>query len=173
MLPKNKTMQAGAANKGRQEKRDRLGRCGMEDSSLEDRERAEPEGERETQVRAAQTQTETSTRKRKKRKRQGTKRGEGGREPERRGRKTEAEEKREGGKRKRAGRAIEGMRSGRQMAIVTATQKREKEGEEGRERREKGQHRVGQGVCVHQVISEQEEHEGEKRGATGGQEGDK
>jgi hypothetical protein len=32
------------------------------------------------------------------------------------------------------------------MAIVTATQKREKEGEEGRERREKGQYRVGQGV---------------------------
>lgn len=27
--------------------------------------------------------------------------------------------------------------------------------------------------CVHQVMSEQEEHEGEKRGATGGQEGDK
>ena len=26
------------------------------------------------------------------------------------------------------------------MAIVTATQKKEKEGEEGRERREKGQH---------------------------------
>ena len=75
-------------------------------------------------------------------------RGEGRREPERRGRKTEAEEKREGGKRKRAGRAIEGMRSGRQMAIVTATQKREKEGEEGRERREKGQYRVGQGVCT-------------------------
>ena len=47
----------------------------------------------------------------------------------------EAEGKRDGGKRKRAGRAIEGRRSGRQMAIVTATQKREKEGEEGRERR--------------------------------------
>ena len=34
----------------------------------------------------------------------------------------------------------EGRRSGRQMAIVTVTQKKEKEGEEGRVRREKGQH---------------------------------
>ena len=63
-------------NKGRQERRDRLGCCGMEDSSLEDRERAEPEGEREMQACTAQAQAVTSTRKRKKRKRQGIKRGE-------------------------------------------------------------------------------------------------
>jgi hypothetical protein len=44
---------------------------------------------------------------------------------------------------------IEGRRSGRQMAIVIATQKRENEGEEGRERREKGQctaQKSGRGV---------------------------
>jgi hypothetical protein len=47
--------------------------------------------------------------------------------------------KREGGKSERAGRAREGRRSGRQVAIVTVTKKKEKEGEEGRVRREKGQ----------------------------------
>ena len=50
MLPKNKTMQAGAVNKGRQERRGRLGCCGMEDSSLEGRERGEQEGGGEIQV---------------------------------------------------------------------------------------------------------------------------
>ena len=47
MLPKNKTMQVGAVNKGREERRDGLGCCGMEDSRLEGRERGEPEGERD------------------------------------------------------------------------------------------------------------------------------
>jgi hypothetical protein len=60
------------------------------------------------------------------------------------------------------------------MAIVTATQKREKEGGEGGERGEKGQCTAQKWKgCVHQATSEQEEHEGVKRGATGGQEGDK
>jgi hypothetical protein len=39
-----------------------------------------------------------------------------------------------------------------------------------------GERRVSAGSekgCVHQVMSEQEEHEGEKRGVTGGQEGNK
>ena len=93
VLPKNKTMQAGAANKGRQERRDRPGCCGMEDSGLEDREKGGQGEEGETQADATQAQTATLTRKRKKRKRQDTKRGEGGGESERRGRKMEAEEK--------------------------------------------------------------------------------
>jgi hypothetical protein len=50
VLPKNKTMQAGAVNKEGWERRDRPGCCGMGDSSLEGRERGEPEGEREIQV---------------------------------------------------------------------------------------------------------------------------
>ena len=94
---------------------------------MEDRKRGEPEGKRGMQVCVVQAQRTTSTRKRKERKRQGIKRRERRREPERRGRKMEAEGKCEGGKRKRAGRAIEGRRSGRQMAVVTATHKREKE----------------------------------------------
>ena len=48
MLPKNETMQVGEVNKGREERIDGLGCCGMEDSRLEGRERGEPEGERET-----------------------------------------------------------------------------------------------------------------------------
>ena len=59
---------------------------------MEDRERGQPEGERAMQVHAAQVQRAISTRKRKERKMQGIKRGEG-REPERRGRKMEAEGK--------------------------------------------------------------------------------
>jgi hypothetical protein len=112
----------------------------MGDSSLEDRERGRPEGERAMQVCAVQAQRATPTRKKKERKWQGTKRGEGRREPERGGRWRQRGSERGGG-RKRAGRAIEieGRGSGRQMAVVTATQKREKEGEEGRERREEGQ----------------------------------
>ena len=66
-----------------------------------------------------------------------------------------------GKKSKRAGRAREGRRSGRQMAIVTVTQKKEKEGEEGRVRREKGQHITKKWKRrVHQLISEREECEG-------------
>jgi hypothetical protein len=137
-----------AVNKRRQERRDRPRCYGMGDSSLEDRERGQPEGERAMQVHAVQAQRATSTRKRKERKWQRIKRGEGRREPER-GERWRQRESERGGGRKRAGRAIEGRRSSRQMAVVTATQKREKEGEEGRERREEGQctaQKSGRGV---------------------------
>ena len=52
--------------------------------------------------------------------------------------------------------------------------KRKRKGEEEREMREKGQCTAQKWKgCVHQATSEQEEHERVKRGATGGQEGDK
>jgi hypothetical protein len=175
MLPKNKTMQARRQTKeGRKEETD-LGVAEWRIPVLEDRERGQPEGERAMQVHAAQAQRAraTSTRKRKERKRQGMKRGEG--RANQRGGKDGGGGKVRGGGRKRARRAMEGKTSGRQMAIVTATQKREKEGEEGRGRREKGQHTTHHPKNwkgrVSQVMSEQEEREGVKRGATGGQDG--
>jgi hypothetical protein len=58
MLPKNKTVQAMAANKGMQERTDRLGCCGMEDSSLEDRERGRTGGrEGDAGTRCARTES--------------------------------------------------------------------------------------------------------------------
>jgi len=57
------------------------------------------------------------------------------------------------------------------MAIVTATQKRENEGGGTGEEREGSVHcpKKWKG-CAHQGMSEQDEREGVKRGATGGQE---
>jgi hypothetical protein len=102
-MSKNKTMHEGTANKERQEgKCERLGCCGMENSSWEGREGRGPggkegnagadanidEGEREKRT----TESERKT-------------GERGREPEMREDKRKAEGTREGVERKQAGKA--------------------------------------------------------------------
>jgi len=63
------------------------------------------------------------------------------------------------------------------MAIVTATQKRENEGEEGRERREKGQRTAQkvEGVCTPRDVRTGGARKSEERGdrRAGGREGDR
>jgi hypothetical protein len=167
MLPKNKNVQAGI-NKERQERRYRLGCCGMEDSSLEDRERGEPEGEEGGAGRYCTCTDNNTDEEEKEEKEAGNKKRRGGERTRETGEKDGGREEVRGGKEKASRKGDRGEEERPANGDCDSNTEKGERGMEGRKRRENGQCTAQKWKGrVHQAMSEQEEHEGLKRGATG------